>query len=60
MTLVEEHPVDTLRVHAARTLVGSFTVTARDLREVGREDLNLSYWPVHLEEKYNSLELIHF
>lgn len=48
VTLVQQHAVDALRVHATRTFVGGLAVAAGDLREVGAEDLNLSDGAIHL------------
>lgn len=48
VTLVQQHAVDALGVHATRTFVGGLAVAAGDLREVGAEDLNLSDRAIHL------------
>jgi len=50
VALVHQHAVDALRVHAARVLVRRLAVAARHLRQVRRDDLHLSDWPVDLEE----------
>lgn len=51
VALVHQHPVDALRVDAARVLVRRLTVAARDLRQVGGKDLHLTNWPVDLTDR---------
>lgn len=50
VALVQQHAVDTLWIHPTRTLVCGLAVTAWDLWQVGREDLDLSYRSIHLKE----------
>lgn len=49
VTLVQQHAVDALGVVPTRTVIGGFTVTSRDLREVSREDLHFTDRTVHLD-----------
>lgn len=49
VAFVQQHAVDALGLHPTRALVCGLAVTARDLRQVGREDLHLSYRSIHLQ-----------
>lgn len=56
VAFVQQHAVDALGLHPTRALVCGLAVAARDLRQVGCEDLNLSYRPVHLQMLNAQLE----
>lgn len=49
VAFIQQHAVDALGLHPTGALICCFAVTAWDLRQVGREDLNLSYWSIHLQ-----------
>lgn len=49
VAFIQQHAVDALRLHSTGALICCLAVTARDLWQVGREDLNLSYRSIHLQ-----------
>lgn len=49
VAFIQQHAVDALGLHPTGALICCFAVTAWDLWQVGRKDLNLSYWSIHLQ-----------